>query len=245
MKKKVIIVSVVLAVLLTVAGVAWYFIPRLVLKNVYGIDPKQCKAAKQITDFDNTWSDSMTVGTDYYVIDIPKGLTAENVNISNSKRYHSADKSKDILLIGAPSQGDDINLMNPKYHSNTDEFSGATREELEKVFNSLDYGLPDSCYNTLKCAAMLDVKDFNMLDANNVLAFRTYAILKTGLSNYTHIYEKDDVRALVYNTGAGSTSYYIEVYHKDNLNESYSMRVVTDDEEDITKILNSFVFLKK
>ncbi len=245
MKKKVIIVSAVVAVLLTVAGAVLYFVPRLILEKVYGIDPKLCKSAKYITDFNNTRSDYITVCTDYYVVHVPRGYAGEDVRYQNSKIFRSQDNTKSYLIIGEPSKTDDITLMNMESYKNDEKLAGLTKEELEKVFNSLDYGLPDSCYNVFKCAALLDVKDFNMFDSNNVIAFTSYAIIKKSGMQYCYIYERDDIRALVSTMSEGSNKYYIEIFHKDNLNKSFLINVTTDEEDDIVKLLNSFEFIQE
>ena len=244
MKKKVIIISVILMVVLIAAGTAWYFVPRIVLEKIYGIDPKLCKSAKYITDFDTVGLDYMTVATDYYVVDVPKTCEKEDIKFKNTKLYTSSDNSKKYLLIGEPSESYDITLMNPDSYKDDEKLKGLEREELEKVFNSLDYGIPDSCYNTFKCAALLDAKDFNMFDSNNVIAFMSYAIIKINGMTYRYIYERDDMRALVSQMSEGENRYYIEVFHKDNLNKSYLINVTTDDEDDIVKLLNSFEFVK-
>ena len=62
---------------------------------------------------------------------------------------------------------------------------------------------------------------------------------------YCYIYERDDIRAIVSRMSEQSNKYYIEIFHKDNLNKSFLINVTTDTEDDIVKLLNSFEFVKE
>ncbi len=243
MKKKSKIIIAVLAVVLLLIGLASYLVPMLLLRAATKEILPEAKRAEYITDFETKPEGYVTVDNVGYTIEIPSQLSKSDYEKANV--YSAEDGSEygsQYLFLTEPFD-EEMNLLDV-YQEEEEAIRKYGIRNVEKMFDSLGYGTPDSYYNILKCVSLLDWEDYNIFSVRKSVAFSVYAALREGfymtLDNY--IYERGDVRAIVQTGGEGY--YTIDVFHVDDLNAAYGMRIKDENLsfEEMISMLNTVEF---
>ncbi len=224
MKKSTKIILAVLAVVLVLGGLASYFVPMLILKAETKKVLPEAERAGYITDFETKPEGWISVDNTGYTMEIPAYLEKNDYDQANV--YAGEDGTEfgaKYIMLTTPYE-EEMSLIDA-YKDNEESVKKYGIRDVEKMFNALDYGTPDSYYNILKGVCLLDWEDYNILSVRKSVAFSVYAVMRKELymtmDNY--IYERGDVRAIVQTGEEGG--YTIDVFRVSDLNAGYSMMI--------------------
>lgn len=244
MKKLVKIVCITVLIIFLVLF-AVYFVIMYNFKMSIKSELPVCVRTEMITDYETKLENAQLVENNVYSIQIPDYLSLQE-NRTNDVRdayWISGWKEVNYWLEKKPDFIDGSLLKTGDNYSD-DWMLKLCGGKPERMFQTLPYGMPDSYYNTVKAALLLDWKDYDMLNLYKSMAFKNYALLRE-LYNETsklYLYERDDVRAIVERWKSGT--FVIEVYSTDDLNSCYDIMI--DDPgigiEGVTAIMNTLEF---
>ena len=185
------------------------------------------------------WEDQSKEGTDfisYHTI----GAVAEP-GVANDR--------EGITFNPAGSDNSDLMIMDNEEAG----FSAKEMKHLEKGFEKLGYGMPDSAYSALKCALSITPEDYNFLKYDESLAYAYILAHRAGSLYYsngntdkTYYYETGDKCVLIcekYRPDLdGKYHFIMEFYDTDDLNTGYTFSMTVDDRETAYAIINSLTF---
>ncbi len=120
---------------------------------------------------------------------------------------------------------------------------------VNKGFEQLGYGMPTTAYDSIRCALMMDSKDYNLLNYNKSLAF-TYALpyragsfyVYDGVTSWSYLYEDDDKCGFIremYRESTDSYRYYFNFYDPEDLNTEYLLLITVKDRDTGYAVINS------
>ena len=251
MKKrtKIILSIAIAAVLLTFVSLV-FIVPRVMLHQMAKELLPACVPAEYFTDYSLKYDNTFTVSNEYFSVEIPEGYVykediPESLNVSAYVLPETASTSHSYMIINEP-YNIYMNLLDPEYSGETEMIPGIKISNQEKIFTSLDYPAPDSFYNIMKGAALLDKKDYTFWNYKKQVAFVSLAYIKEAFyadCNTLYIYERDDIRAII-RCPQESNLHTIDIVHIDDLNTAYSITVKTDNINDVFALINSFEFIK-
>lgn len=241
-KRNVIIISAVVGGLVLLV---WAFInliwPRVMLhKTITELLP-ECTGAEYFTDFSLKNEDTFTVSNAYYSIDIPASFTKKEVSEELSVLvYENVETDKRCMIMNEPDCVP-MSLLEEYEKNETDDIIKKYGiSSVESMLTSLGYGTPDSYYNIMKCALLLDYEDYDFWNLDKMVAFWIYGTIRINLYEDTvaYLYEREDICAIV----EGRGMYIVSVMPVDDLNTIYTFTVRSDDVNEVFAILNSFQF---
>ncbi|MBR4085775.1 MAG: hypothetical protein IKK33_15980 [Lachnospiraceae bacterium] len=251
MKKKKILISVIVIIMLLV-GTVLFMNPRIKLYN----------AARELTEtgfpkvshceyfnhFDVTYASDQPVQTishDGLSIDIPADWMILENSLENSLTYESPDKSQRILL----SEASDLtgySLFNEEQVAElTADLSYTVGlKRLEKGFDALGIPMPDSAYTTMKSTLLLERDSYSLFNADKTIAYYIVGMIKSIEPQFAlnYIYETENICATYHVSPPDEEHPYrvlADVFSAKNLNRAYSLVIRTDSEESLYAMMNS------
>jgi len=253
-KSKFIVATLIATVALFISGFVFFVQPRIELYNATREMLPECEAAAEyFTDFTLKNEDTYTVSNEYFSIDIPTYL-------SEKETFGKEDDS--FTMYGTPDGEIGCAVFNePESYpmSMVDAYEEYDEEkvlekhhitDVEKMFESLGYGRPDSFYNVIKCVYLLDYKDYSFWDLDKMVAFSLYGIVRNEmLGSKVYLYEKEDIRAFV--ECISDSMVGVSVMKTEDLNTPYTFIVrawgegKTVDMNEVFGMLNSFQFIEQ
>ena len=242
MKKRTKKILGLIAAVLVLLALIVYVLPLILLKVAIRKVLPEATRAEYITDFDRKPENTIEVDNGKYTICIPDDFSKLDVEVA-ANCYASEDKESKIIMILEPS-ADEMSLLNPEDYKDDPVMKRYGIKNVEKVFDSLGYGRPDSYYNILKGTCLLDWEDYNMFHGRKAVAFSVYAYLRAelylDLNNF--LYERDDVRAIV--RFGEEENFQVDLFCTDNLNGAYTIMIKDKNItlEDVTAMLNTIEF---
>lgn len=252
MKKKKIIIIVILVILL-LAGAVWSMIPRV---KVYKIvrefsDAVFAEEANEtceyFTDFDITYAPSeqiQTVNHHGITVDIPADWTQKETGLK-AFVYVSPDESEGIIFM----EPDDLSFYSLLSEEQIEELitdlpTKIGTNRLVSGFESLDIGMPDSGYNTMKAGLLLTQDSCSLFNLEKTIAHYIMCLIKTlGIAGEQHfIYETEDIHAL-YHVHPRENDYlspvYADVFSPDDLNTCHTLSIRINSYERLYALMNS------
>ncbi|MBE6880744.1 MAG: hypothetical protein E7490_07940 [Ruminococcaceae bacterium] len=283
-RKKIILIILASVTALILLGILFWFqvlSPRIELSNY--IKENLTDISSNATYYDKhsvTYTcDTKEITNGHIIMELPSDFNKQKeVNVSNgptvvygpeiNKTFYKKDGSAvefntgDNIIVMFPDEwGDTMNLI--KNHNNIEYLpttSKISKAQLKRGFEILGYGLPDSSFNTFKCAFLLEGKDYGFWNFEANLAYTTIALIRDKAIGYYRdkciIFENDEVCGFIgvqqadeenvgfieYESTAGYTKRYfvlVEIYDKNDLNTSTSMLLEVDDLDIVYSLINS------
>lgn len=254
MKKKVITVSAIIAGILIIG---WFgvcvLLPRLVLyKTVKDFLPSLDKKIEYFADFSILKNDVQTIDNGYISLKIPSDYAHDTRKLELLPYvYRSTDNEELVMLLKESSDLSKLNMLDPEYFENMEDVpKDMGIKELTDGFEKIGNGLPNSAYNTYKCALLTERDDYSFWDIKKSVCFSIVAVYKKIItSNYDEIYlyEKDDKRGIIFikhpHDDTKTETVTVELFSADDLNTSYSIIIGTKSVEDAFAVINSAEFI--
>ena len=252
MKKKKIIITVIVVILL-LAGAVWAMIPRVkIYKIVKEFSDKVFaeeanETCEYFTDFNVTYAPSVQIQTLTYhgiTADVPADWKQKD-NGLRAIIYMSPDESECIIFM----EPDDLSFYSLLSEEQigelmTDLPTKIGTKRLVKGFESLDIGMPDSGYNTMKAGLLLTQDSCSLFNLEKNIAHYLMCLIKTiGISGEQHlIYETDDIHAL-YHIHPRENDYlspvYADLFLPDDLNTCHTLIIKINSYERLYALMNS------
>lgn len=124
---------------------------------------------------------------------------------------------------------------------------------LAEGYEALGYGMPDTSYDTLRCAHSLSSEDYSFWNYNKGLAFTYLLPFRAGSLFYsngdtakTYFYETEDVCGIICEQYRedydGNYNFKCDFYSTDDLNTGYTFSITVHDKETGYAIINSLTF---
>lgn len=228
-------------VCLMVAALGCFFVPRILLHMAVKELP-QCVQGEFVTDFTSREQNTFTVSNDYYSVEIPDGyIKREGTESLNVSSYESMESDRTYLLFD---YGADMtmSLLDEQWYEEEEKLKNVNIKRLEKAFNKLEYGIPDSFYNVQKAIVLLKEEDYSFWDIDRQLVFFVLGTFKSAWEGEQSVwlYERDDIRAII--RQQEGMRYVIDVVNAKDLNTAYGVLMKNAEEEDVWKLLNSWKF---
>lgn len=252
MKKKRIIITVIVVILLLAVAV-WFMLPRIQVYKIVREYSAQVFAeeanetCEYFTDFDITYAPSeqiQTVSHHGITVDIPANWKQKETGLK-SITYISPDESEGIIFM-EPEDLSFYSLLSEEQIKElmTDLPTKLGTERLVKGFESLDIGMPDSGYNTMKAGLLLTQDSYSLFKLEKTIAHYFMCGIKSiGIVGDQHfIYETDTIHAL-YHVIPRENDYlspiYADIFSSDDLNTGYSICIQIKSYERLYALMNS------
>ncbi|MBR4085774.1 MAG: hypothetical protein IKK33_15975 [Lachnospiraceae bacterium] len=252
MKKKKIIIAVIVVILL-LAGAVWPMIPRV---KVYKIvrefsDEVFAEEAKEtceyFTDFNITYAPTepiQTVNHHGITVDIPADWVLKETGLKAF--LYLSPNEEECIIITEPDDLSFYSLLNENQIEEliTDLPTKLGTKRLVKGFESLDIGMPDSGYNTMKAGLLLTQDSCSLFNLEKTIAHYIMCLIKTlGIAGEQHfIYETEDIHAL-YHIHPRENDYlspiYADVFSPDDLNTCHTLVIKINSYERLYALMNS------
>lgn len=243
MSKKKIIIATVVVLLLTAIG--FILVPRVRLHMEIKKNLSRCKSCEQehfITDFSISEENTFKFSNDYLSVEIPEGYTHEYLENLDMDMYERESWEPTYVFFDYPT---DLSwsLLDPQYYEGEASLNRIGIDALRDEFEELGYGMPDSNYNALRAAILLNEDDYSFWNFDRQVVFSVLSDIKADLHKEQQIwfYEREDVRAIIRQTG-GTRRFEIDVMKTDDLNIAYGMLIRDAEKEDVWKLLNTLEF---
>ena len=248
------IIITVIASVVVLEALVCFFVPRLLIFSaVQLLLPAVGEEAVYCTDYESLNEDVQTIENGYFSIDIPADYEKrefEDGNVLDVQLYYNADKTYTVML-GSPDDWSDMNLFDPENYESLipDPYAAIGKWQLQKGFEDMGNGLPDSGYNTYKCIALLGTEDYSFWNFRQGVAFLITGVLKNiQFTSETEIYENGETCALInfypLDHEEGKVKAALNIYSADDLNTETTLIVAAPDRESVYEILNSVTFLQ-
>lgn len=247
MKKKQIIIFIVAIIVILVAA-AIFFVPRIIIyQALQETEMELTPTAQYFTEFDIKNDELVTVEGENFYIDLPADFVLNEETLETGIFYQSPDEEESIIWL-KENEPVDMNLLNPDlYDDKENNPYGIRVKNVEKGFEALGYGMPDSFYNTNKCAMLLKEDDYSFWNLNEMIAYY-YALLiknETIWGGEMYLYETDDKYAIIritYDEDNGDCHCMVDAFRPDDLQTPYGMIIRVKDTETLYAIINSIEF---
>ena len=254
MKKRVIKIS---AIVVGVLIIGWFcvsvLLPRIMLYNMINKLPNIDRNIDYFTDFSVSNTDVQTINNGYVSINIP------NRFIHNEEKaefipclYNTPDNAETLFFMKDPADLSDMNLLRPEIFEDIEDIPKELGiKEITEGFESLSSGIiPDSAYNTYKCALLADKDDYSFWDMKKSTCFAIASILRelvVPAYDETFLYETEDICGIVYithNYGENNQeNVTFEIFSADDLNTVHTLTMRVDSLDDAYAIINSAEFI--
>ncbi len=235
--------SVILAVVLF-----FVIVPRIVLSVALSeYVPFVGEAAAYYTEYDVTDDSLVIVEAEHCTIGIPADYVQKELSADiHSDYYHDPENDGLSVMIVEPQ--DDLERLSLFYRGHYENVSDEQYEfiisVLEKWYNALGKGIPDTAYDTYKGVHLLDESDRGFWNMGRSIAFGITGILKLQMPMFGdyYIYETDEMCGFVSIGDHTDEGYYYvtaEMYSVDDLNQPYNFIIRTKTAEEAYTIVNS------
>lgn len=192
----------------------------------------------------------VTVETPDYTISLPAYFTDQTKDGADIMVY-SANSDDDTQSESA-AFGKEGNDSADMAILNQENLTDADKKRLMDGYERLGYGIPDTCYSSLKCAYLITEEDYSLLNRNQSMAYTLLVPYRTGAAFFysdgirtTYIYETDKMHAFIsefYNSDWGLYIYNVDFYNPEDLNTSYVAIIKTKTPQTAYAIVNSIEF---
>lgn len=235
--------SVILAVVLF-----FVIVPRIVLSVALSeYVPFVGEAAEYYTEYDVTDDCLVVVDAEHCTIGIPADFVKKDLSAEfTSVYYHDPDNDGLSVMIVEPQ--DDLERLSLFYRGHYENVSDEQYEfiisVLEKWYDALGHGIPDTAYDTYKCVHLLNESDRGFWNMGRSIAFGITGIMKLQLPMFGdyYIYETDEMCGFVSVAHHADEGYYYvtaEMYSPDDLNQPNNFIIRTETAEEAHAIVNS------
>ncbi len=242
------IVLIVAAAIILAMVLFWVLLPRIGLSvalNEYV--PYVGEAAEYYTEYDVTDDSLVIVDAEHCTIGIPADhVQKELAEGFTSVYYYDPDNDNMSVMIIDPQEDlEGLSLFyRGHYEDVTDEQYEFIISVLEKWYDALGHGIPDTAYDTYKCVHLLDESDRGFWNMGRSIAFGIMGILKLQMPMFGDycIYETDEMCGFVSVSHHADEDYYYvtaEMYSVDDLNQPYNFIIRTKTAEEAYAIINT------
>lgn len=270
MNKKVKIVIIIISIILLTALLYFTVVhPRvktyLMMQAIYEEFGGDRDIGEPIVEYDQSHvTDDSLVLTDFgaFRLGLPSDWEDQSKEDSEIIIYRTTGtvvepgvNNRECESIGFNPEGKDYSNLAILNNASLTEEGLSNREMriLEKGYEKLGYGMPDSAYTTLKCAYSITSEDYNFYVYDKSLAYAYVLVHRAGSLYYsnddtdkTYYYETDDKCVLICEKYRpdydGKYHFIMEFYDADDLNTVYTFSMTVDDKETGYAIINSLTF---
>lgn len=254
MKKKVITVSSVVVGILLIGwlGVG-VLLPRVIIYAMIKEHmPDPDKKTEYFTDLSIAGKDVQTVDNGCFSVKIPSGYTHITNDLEKMPYlYKSPDGEEYVMLYDNAVDLSRMNLLDPQNFKDMAKVSGDMGlTEIAKGFEELGNGMPNSAYNTYKCALLTERDDYSFLNIRKGVCFSIAAVLRSlTVSEYdeVYLYENGDKRGIIFLThphnGEMTEKVRFMLFRADDLNTNYIIMISARSSEDAFAVINSTEFI--
>lgn len=256
-KKLKVILIVAASVVLTAILYIVFIHPRLTLYTrtllVYDAMGGSTDIGEPILAYDKyDVKDDTLKMTDYgdFSVNIPSDWVKKESDSDNFTIYVPKDALEEsvvqeaITSTGTGEDYSDLILLNRELYE-----SDTLWRRVNKGFERLGYGMPTTAYDSIRCALMMDSKDYNLINYNKSLAF-TYALpyragsfyVYDGVTSRSYLYEDEEKCGFIretYHENIGSYKYFFNFYDTEDLNTEYLIIFTVKDRDTAYAIINS------
>lgn len=246
MKKKVITISAIVAgVIILGLFFLWVILPRIMIyKIVNDYFPSIDKNVEYFTNYSvSSAEEVITVDNGFVSVKIPKRFKYREDKAEFIQLYEDAD-SNESFFFQSKSDLSELNLLDSEKQKDIEGIpEDFDLQEISEGFESLGNGLPDSAYNTHKCALLVSKDDYSFWNIKNGVCFSIAAVMKEILiSNYeeVYLYEKDNICGIIMIEKRENIYHAVfEIYNSDDLNTVYTSQIDVKNLNDAYAIINS------
>lgn len=253
-KKKAIIITAIAVVV----SVILYFIvlhPYVQAMHVINVSYEEFHVedlgypATEFTKYEITNPSFIPVETPDYTISIPAYFTdntKDGAEIFVYKAEEDANGYCESIGFGGGIDYSDMAILNQENLSERD------KEKLIEGYEKLGYGIPDTCYSSLKCCYLITEDDFSFLDREKMDAYTLLVPYRAGDAFFysdgislTYIYETEETYAFIselYLPDWDLYRYQVSFFDPDDLNTQYTITMKTKTPETAYAIINSIAF---
>ena len=256
-KKLKVILIVAASVVLTAILYIVFIHPRLTLYTrtllVYDAMGGSTDIGEPILAYDKyDVTDDTLKMTDYgdFSVNIPSDWVKKESDSDNFTIYVPKDALEEsvvqeaITSTGTGEDYSDMILLNREIYESDELW-----RRVNKGFKQLGYGMPTTAYDSIRCALMMDSKDYNLINYNKSLAF-TYALpyhagsfyVYDGVTSRSYLYEDEEKCGFIretYHENIGSYKYFFNFYDTEDLNTEYLLLITIKDRDTAYAIINS------
>ncbi len=253
-KAKKIILTIVI-IIVSLAILAWIFIPRLlILFAAKQVTPDVGPAAEYFTEYDATMDTIdyvQDISHDGLTMTIPGNYVEHELTLENTIMYILPTKgetgAQESIVFMAVSDLSDMNLFSEE---NLTELTGGLLDKfatnrLMKGFEALGHGLPDSAYNTFKSTALLSEDDYSFWNVNQGFAYVISGMIKNTsfMADHNYIYETEDICGIIHvrELPDQECKYYIvaDMFSTEDLGTAHGLLIKTNNLDLAYAMINS------
>lgn len=255
-KAKKIILTIVI-IIVSLAILAWIFIPRLlILFAAKQVTPDVGPAAEYFTEYDKTIINvdyTQNISHDGLTITLPGNFVEHELTLENTIMYilpaEGEEAAQESIVFMAVSDLSDMNLFSEE---NMAELTGGMLDKfatnrLMKGFEALGHGFPDSAYNTLKSTALLSEDDYSFWNVNQGFAYVISGMIKNTsfMADHNYIYENEDICGIIHvrELPEDECKYYIvaDMFSTDDLGSAHGLLIKTNHLDLAYAMINSII----
>ncbi len=205
--------------------------------------------ATSFTKYEVTNPSFVPVETPDYTICIPAYFTDNTKDGSEIIVYKAEEDANghcESIGFGGGTDFSDMAILAQE------DLSEHDKEKLIDGYEKLGYGIPDTCYSSLKCSYLITEKDFSFFDREKMCAYTLLVPYRVGAAFFysdgisqTYIYETEETYAFIselYLPNWGLYRYQVSFFDPDDLNTQYIITMKTKTPETAYAIINSVEF---
>lgn len=245
-KKKITIAVVIAAVLLVGYLVIGVLLPRIFVAVTVNKLLDIGESASPFTHYDVTAENTMEISNGKMAISIPQGYIEKDMGDLDCQLYTADQTQKFTIILMDPSDNSYMNLLSEDNLDTLDVKVRIGRKQMERGFEKLGNGCPDSGYNAYKCIYMLEEDDYSFWDLEKGVAFAVTGVLKQITPSWgtVYMYDNGDVCGFVHinEFSAPEEAKYrgtLELYSKSDLNNVSTIMIMANTAEEIYAVANS------
>ena len=246
-KKKTITIIIIIAAVLLVGYLALgVLLPRIFIAVAVNKMLDVGESAAPFTHYDVTGDNTMDVSNGRMTISIPEGYIEKDMGDLGAQMYTADQTQKFTIIIMDPSDMSYMNLLSEDNLKSLDVNVNFTRKQIERGFEKLGNGCPDSSYNAYKCIYMLEDDDYSFWDLEKGIAFAITGILKQIMPYWgtVYMYDNGDVCGFVHineftEPEEAKFRGTLELYSKSDLNNVTTIMIMANTAEEIYAVANS------
>ena len=205
--------------------------------------------ANEFTKYEISDSSFVPVEANDYTISLPTYFTDNTKDDSEFFIFNAENNANDYgesISFGNGIDYSDMAILNQK------DLSDRDKEKLIEGYEKLGYGIPDTCYSSLKCSYLITEDDFSFWNREKMDAYTLLVPYRTGGAFFysdgnskTYIYETEETYALIseqYILDWNLYHYVVNFFDSDDLNTQYTISMKTKTPETAYAIINSIEF---
>lgn len=233
-------------VLILIVGVVYtkVILPRIVLQDAVDSYRRGIVPAEYILDFSNKPDDAVTVENDYFSVGISEDFTLNNADKELGVLSYKSNTNGDAIMICYEPNDMTKSLLDREMYKDDIVLEEAGIDNPEERVSLLCSVSPDSYYNTLKNAALLDSSNYDFWNLDKATAFYILgSIRESAYGGYIpYIYERDNVFAIISKPEKEGKGYIIDMVKADDLNSTYLIIYNTKYLDDVVALVNTLEF---